>query len=461
MQRLMNRVLVALAVGLVGGIALVAPASTPAVAQTSDNTQADECPADFNDIETSDSVVRVIKVSGLIDPVVKNHLMGQLGEVPDNMVGVVLWMNSSDSVLNEADFNELAAAISDFGPTVAVWVGQPGATVSGGAAELAGLADMIGVSPGSTLGSTGPARSPQARTSSLYGDASERLETASIGANEAIRLDISVGPTQNTATIGPFLTYIPGYETYVCIPQATADGDLVGGSDGQTADIRTVSLTSVEFSNLPVVDGFFHTTGSPEVAYLFFAIGLGLLVFELFTAGVGIAGALGATFAVLGSYGMAVLPTRWWAIGLLVLAFVAMAVDIQTNVPRLYTIVGLAMFTIGTFTVYDGVAMSWITILVGLVGAGLYAYTGMPSMVRTRFSTPTIGRKWMIGKMATALTDVAPEGTIEIENAKWRAIANRATPIKAGDPVRVVGLDRLLLEVEPEHGGAKDYRDRS
>ena len=102
-----------------------------------------------------------------------------------------------------------------------------------------------------------------------------------------------------------------------------------------------------------------------------------------------------------------------------------------------------------------------ITMGVGIIGAILYAYTGMPSMVRTRFSSPTIGRSWIIGELGEATTDVDPEGTVRIKGAPWRAVTNRATPLKAGDRVRVVGLDRLLLEVEPEAGGAKDYRDRS
>jgi membrane-bound serine protease (ClpP class) len=85
----------------------------------------------------------------------------------------------------------------------------------------------------------------------------------------------------------------------------------------------------------------------------------------------------------------------------------------------------------------------------------------MPSMVRTRFSTPTIGRRWMIGEMGDAVTAVDPQGTIRIRDAVWRATTNRATPVQPGERVRVVGIDRLVLEVEPEVGAAKDYRDRS
>jgi membrane-bound serine protease (ClpP class) len=81
---------------------------------------------------------------------------------------------------------------------------------------------------------------------------------------------------------------------------------------------------------------------------------------------------------------------------------------------------------------------------------------GMPAMLRARFSTPTIGRESMVGEMGAAAADVDPEGTVTVRGALWRARTNRATPIVAGDIVRVVAIDGLLLEVEPEEGGAKD-----
>ena len=65
----------------------------------------------------------------------------------------------------------------------------------------------------------------------------------------------------------------------------------------------------------------------------------------------------------------------------------------------------------------------------------------------------------MIGEMAVAATDLAPEGIVLFQNAQWRAKANRLTPVKAGDPARIVGLEGLVLEVEPEEGGAIDYRE--
>jgi membrane-bound serine protease (ClpP class) len=82
-------------------------------------------------------------------------------------------------------------------------------------------------------------------------------------------------------------------------------------------------------------------------------------------------------------------------------------------------------------------------------------------MVRTRFATPTIGREWMVGMEGTAVHAVDPDGVVRVGEGTWRARTNRATPIAAGDVVRVVAVDGLTLEVEPEAGGAQDYRERA
>jgi membrane-bound serine protease (ClpP class) len=120
----------------------------------------------------------------------------------------------------------------------------------------------------------------------------------------------------------------------------------------------------------------------------------------------------------------------------------------------------MALFVLGSFLLFSGVDLSWITLLAAVIGIGLTFTTGMPAMVRTRFSTPTIGRDWMIGEMGEAVADVAPQGTVRIREALWRAETNRATPIRQGEPVRVVAIEGLVLEVEPEEGGARDYRER-
>jgi membrane-bound serine protease (ClpP class) len=220
----------------------------------------------------------------------------------------------------------------------------------------------------------------------------------------------------------------------------------------------------VRFFKLGLLDQLFHTVASPAVTYLLFLTAMALIVFEFFTAGVGIAGVVGAGSLVLACYGLAELPARPWAIALLVLAMVAFAIDVQVGLPRVWTGIGIVLTIVGSMFLFEelpgaNLRPAWLTLLVGIGGIMLSFIVGMPSMVRTRFATPTIGREWMIGELGTVVQRVAPDGVVTVREAQWRARTNRATPVDVGDQIRVVAIDGVTLEVEPLEGAAKDYRE--
>jgi membrane-bound serine protease (ClpP class) len=230
-----------------------------------------------------------------------------------------------------------------------------------------------------------------------------------------------------------------------------------------TADdgtLRVELVAAPRLFKLGLLAQLMHSVASVPVAYLLMTIGLCLLLFEFFTAGIGVAGAVGAVCLALGCYGLAALPTRGWAVALMVVALLAFAIDVQTGVPRFWTSAGMVLFTLSSLFLFRGVRLSWLSLLVGIGGVALTFFSGMPSMVRTRFATPTIGREWMIGAPGEAVSAVDPDGVVKVGEGTWRARTNRATPVPVGGRVRVVAIDGVTLEVEPEEGAARDYRER-
>jgi membrane-bound serine protease (ClpP class) len=138
---------------------------------------------------------------------------------------------------------------------------------------------------------------------------------------------------------------------------------------------------------------------------------------------------------------------------------------VQVGIPRLWTGVGTTLFVLGAWFLFEplpgtDLRLSWLTLAVAIIGVLLSFVVGMPSMVRTRFATPTIGRDWMIGSNGVAVGAIDPEGVAQVGAAKWRARTNRATPLAAGAELRVVAIDGVTLEVEPTQGAARDYRER-
>jgi len=387
--------------------------------------------------------VNVAKVSGLLDPVMADFVEQSITDAErSGALAVVLQMNSGGAVVPTSRVVSLAKRIHDAKVPVVVWVGPSGSRAVGAAAQVAGAASTIGVAPGSSLGNTGDVVVPRALLRPDFAAAVDRLRHRTVGATEAQRLKVA---PRAAPVIGQVILDVPGVKAK---PVRSAKR------------ITCEPLTSPVFTALPITKQLLHTVSSPEVAYLLFVIGMALMLFELFTAGVGVAGLIGAGFFVLGGYGLAVLPVHVWAVALLVFSMFAYGVDVQTGVPRVWTGAASVALLVGSLTLYDGLRLSWITLLVALVGLTVAMLAGMPAMVRTRFSTPTIGRQWMVGERGEAVADVNPDGVVRIREALWRARTNRATPITAGAPIRVVDIDGLLLEVEPEEGGARDHRER-
>ena len=393
--------------------------------------------------------IDVIGISGLLDPVQVDFLGKAIDRAESNDVqALVIQLNSRKAVVDDDAMAALIDEVAHARVPIAIWVGPSGSRAYEASGQLLFAADVTGVAPGSRVGNFGDALDADALTAS-HKAAIDKYCCTSLGATQAVEAGVV---DLNSPVLGQFIV---GLDGLVIDGTTLHTAEVVQGSGGP----RSQPTAQVRFSKLDLLPRLLHTVASPPVAYLLLTIGLVLLVFEFFVAGVGIAGAVGALFLVLSAYGLDVLPTRPLALGLILFSMLAFAIDVQTGVPRFWTGVGTAAFTAGSLVLYDGLSLSWITLLFAIGGVLLAMLAGMPTMIRTRFATPTIGREWMIGEMGVAMVDVDPDGVVRVRDAEWPARTNRATPIKAGDAVRVVEVDGPLLEVEPETGGARDYRE--
>ncbi len=211
----------------IGGFG-VAPASAQDGGDDSSETDPDrsgagltDCPADRDDVAAADSEIRIVKVAGLIDPVVKSYVLGQLddAEADRDVLAMIVWMNSHGSVLDDDEYLELATRLHESPLQIALWVGQTGSTARGGAAELAVVADLIGVTPNSTIGETGPRRLP-VEWGNPFGDSAEQLRDEVFTADQAIQAGISSGPLQNIVNVGSFATELDGFQVLRCTNEA-------------------------------------------------------------------------------------------------------------------------------------------------------------------------------------------------------------------------------------------------
>jgi membrane-bound serine protease (ClpP class) len=338
--------------------------------------------------------VDVLEVSGLLDAIVADEIEQAIDRAEaDGSQALILQMNSRQATISRDRMAEVATVIKNAEIPVAIWVGPSSARAYGLPGQLLGAAAVTGMAPGSRIGDFGVPL--QIDGESLdFGPEGDTLQTETVGAEEAKRMGaLKIEINDRTVPVMRNMVFALDGITYngKVLDTVTQVTNEAGAIENQA--------TAPRFYKLGLGDRLFHTVSSEPVAYLLFVIGLVLLIFEFYTAGVGVAGVVGVVCLVLACFGLTALPVRGWALAVLMLSLLALAVDVQVGIPRFWTGFGLLLFTVGSVFLYrEGLRLGWFTLVVGIGSVALAFIVGMPSMVRTRFATPTIGREWMIGQ---------------------------------------------------------------
>ena len=403
--------------------------------------------------------VDVVEVSGLVDSIVAESIENAIVRSQNNGAQAVIFqLNTQGAVVSRDRMTEVLTAISASKIPVAIWVGPSGARAYGLPAQMLAVADVTAMAPGARIGRTGAMLSVGG-SQVTFGAADEKLQAGSLGFLDAREQKVLKFSTDDRGVpvLRNMLYALDGLKVRSVTLDTVSDALDAKGK-------VTREATTVRFFKLGLMPRLLHTVASPPSALLLFTIGLALLLFEFFTAGIGIAAFVGAVCLILGCMGIGALSMSGVGLGFLLAAFVAFAIDVQVGVPRVWTGVGLVSYIIGAFTMFrnvDGITMrpGWLSLSVCIISVALSFIVGMPSMVRTRFATPTIGRENLLGTIGVAVGNVNPEGTVLVDGAKWHARTNRATPLADNDQMRVVAIDGITLEVEPLEGAAKDYRE--
>ncbi|MFN8025056.1 MAG: NfeD family protein [Acidimicrobiia bacterium] len=417
--------------------------------------------------------IDVVQVEGYLDAPNVSLIKDAIEESNANRSTLLIFQVNSNGAIGE-DIEPVVAMMEKSKVPIAVWVGPSGADAKGAATILLQAADLAYVSPNSGAGAGQPVRVDDPGATSTRGvanrlaalaerngrdpDGARKLAANRLGSAEAAK----VGATNGVRpTLGELIVQLNGKTV------TTAAGDVKLSTAkvvGEGKDRRRQPNQDVVFNRLGLGASLLHRLISPSIAYLLIVAGLALMVFEFYTASIGLAGLVGAVCVIGAFVGFSHLPVHWWALGLLFLSVLGFTIDVQAGGLGPWTVIGVVALISGSWWLYGGASSlrpSWWVLLVVMVGFVLFMLGGMTAMIRARFSTPTIGREGLVGEEGTAEVAVDPDGVVLIRGSRWRARTNRATPIKAGEVVRVVSVEGLVLEVEPPEGGAEDYREKA
>ena len=189
----------------------------------------------------------------------------------------------------------------------------------------------------------------------------------------------------------------------------------------------------------------------PGIAYLLLMIGFYGLLFEFYSPGLIAPGVIGGISLLLALFALQLLPVSYTGLALIALGVGLLVAEHFAPGFGILGLGGLTAFVIGSIMLIDtdvpGYRIPW-PLIAGVTAASAgFLLVVLNFALRARQRPVVSGREQMLG--ATGEVLVNPDGGVSarILGEVWKVRAN--APLGRGQMVRVVGIDGLVLTVEP------------
>jgi membrane-bound serine protease (ClpP class) len=233
--------------------------------------------------------------------------------------------------------------------------------------------------------------------------------------------------------------------------------DLLRQIDGRKVKVSTGEIT-LETTELKVerVEADWRTRllsvlTNPNVAYLLMLMGVYGLLLEGYNPGAVLPGVIGGISLILALYAFQVLSVNYAGLALMILGVALIVGEAFAPSFGVLGIGGIVAFVFGSIILMDQDAPGFqiATSLIGGIAtaAGVVMLLMVSYFARSRRQPVTTGSEQLLREHPIALADFERAGLVRIHGEIWNAVAR--APVKAGQRLRVVNVNGLTLEVEP------------
>ncbi len=197
---------------------------------------------------------------------------------------------------------------------------------------------------------------------------------------------------------------------------------------------------------------FLQVITNPSVALILMLLGIGGLFFEFHSPGFALPGVAGAICLLLALFAFQLLPVNYAGLGLIALGVALIAAEAFLPGFGALGLGGLVAFVVGGVLLFRGdvpgfgVPLPLILALALAAGGFLLLVVRLALRARTR---PVVsGREEWVGARGRVIEAGGREGWASVRGERWQVRSR--TALGVGDPVRVVGVRGLVLDVETE-----------
>ncbi|MEP6759139.1 MAG: nodulation protein NfeD [Actinomycetota bacterium] len=403
--------------------------------------------------QTDQPVVVAVELSGVVDPIIADHIVSAIDRAnADGADAVLLTIDTPGGLGSSMD--EIDQAILNSPVPVIGYVAPIGARAASAGAFILLSCPVAAMAPGTNVGASTPiglSGGDLAKKVQNDAQASIRKLAQTYGRNQ----DVAESFVRDANSITAEEALAAGVIDLI----APTTDDLLTQLDGQTITLASGATTTLHTANatieedpMGVFTSFLHGLLNPDLAFIFFWLGLALIVLFVIVPSHIISGLVGLVMLVTAFVSFGALPVRLIGIVLLIVSVIGFVLELKAPGLGIWGAIGLIALVLGGWYLYDrsgGVEVSPGVLVAVAIGAGLFFGLVVAKAMQIRNMPPAQVRV-LVGKEGVALSaGVGPNGgQVRVSAEQWQAVAPGG-PIPGGAAVRVTSLDGLVLTVEP------------
>ncbi len=399
----------------------------------------------------------VITLDATINPATADYIhQSILTAKEDGAEVLIIRLNTPGGLLKST--REIVSDLLTAQVPVVVYVAPAGAQAASAGSFITLAAHIAAMAPGTNIGAAHPVGMQGGEKDSIMNEKATNNAAAFIRtisekrhrnvhwAEDAVRKSISITETEAL------------HDSVVDIiaPTVTA---LLDSIDGRSVNVAGVERT-LHTRGAHVVEKtmgwkfqILDILSDPNIAYIFFMLGIFGLLFELYNPGAILPGVVGVIALILAFYSLHTLPVNYAGLALIVFGIILFVLEIKIVSHGLLAVGGIIALLLGsvmlinTESSLEFASLSWSVILSTVLFTALFFIFAIGMGIRAQRKKPVTGVEGIVGEIGETLTELNPNGQVRVHGEIWNATSDQGV-ITPGSRVTVRRVKDLHLTVD-------------
>lgn len=403
--------------------------------------------------------VHVLTVDGTIVPVVADYIDRGIREAEDNNATVcIIELNTPGGLLDTTE--EIVQRIMNAHVPVVVYVSPKGAWAASAGTFITLSSHIAAMTPGTTIGAAHPVTSGGEEISE---DQMKKVTEFSARWIQTIAEERhrNMDEAELAVTESKSFTDTEALKANLIDFQAESLEELIARIDGMKVTLASGAEVTVDTSGhettrdeMSWIERFLLTISDPNIAYILMSVGSIGIMAEIYNPGALFPGIAGAICLLMAFYSLGVLDANIGGILLMLLAVCFFVAELFTPTFGILTAGGITALIFGSLLLFPNHEFQvnpWLIVIVVAMFAAFFLVVIL-RVIKVHRRQATTGWEELIGKPATVVLALSPEGMVLYRGERWKAVSEEGN-VEPGEQVIINKVENLRLYVTKKETG--------